>query len=115
MCTKHVKYFRKSAWLDQELQTAIHFRDSLRENGQEVEYREQRNLVTAMERNKMKIYTSSKLIECKSNAKNIWKANKKTSPVITIFSNALNSHIASISKDKSEENNLDKVQKLLQL
>lgn len=35
--------------------------------------------------------------------------------MITIFSNALNSHIASISKDKSEENNLDKVQKLLQL
>lgn len=60
----------------QELQTAIHFRDSLRENGQEVEYKEQRNLVTAMESNKMKIYLC-KLIECKRNAKNIWKANKK--------------------------------------
>jgi hypothetical protein len=119
--TKRVKHYKKPEWLDEELQEAIRTRDYLKKKGYEIDYKAQRNRVTAMKRAKMKTFFN-KMVECNKNTKQIWKAinqltnkSRQPQPTISLSPQTLNEHFTTVKErvitvDTSGENNLDRLQ-----
>ena len=124
--TKRVRYHLKPPWLSEEIEQAIHLRDSLKAKKHQ-DFKKQRNIVTSMIRTSKKKYFQS-LAASKQNCKSVWNAiniltNKgfKKSPTVTkdISPDKLNDHFANLAEklitdDKWKENDLETLREFCQ-